>query len=333
MDNVWTHCLQLRDNLTLPPRLKDLDELRTFVQIIESGSLTAAGRVMGIPTNVVSRRLAKLEQRLGVPLAQRTTRRFRATEEGRRLHQRGRRILAEVDAAETEMMHIDAGLAGELRVSLPTLIADQVRKPMRALMARHPQLSLRLFVTDRPADLVIGDIIESGLDAAVLIGPLPDREIVAPLLGRLTPALAASRSYAKQHGLPRNVTELGEHECLLFIGKQLQDEWRLVDEDGQEIAVSVHGSFASSDSRVLRDALFDGIGIGLIMPGEMASRDLVQVLPGLRFAAIDVRLGYASARRGSRRVFTLVEVLGTALHNIATEGANRVPGARSTTLS
>lgn len=289
--------------------LRDLDELRTFVQIVDSGSMTAAGRVLGQTTNVISRRLARLEQRLDVPLAQRTTRRLQPTEEGRRLYVRARRILDEVATAEAELRGVAEELTGEIRLSVPTLAAQQLRPRFATFLADHPGVDLRLFVTDRPSSAVLRDIAEQGLDAAVLIGPVPPSSLVTRRLGRGRSFFAASPAYLATHGTPKKPRDLSDHECLCYIGDRVQTEWSVFDRKGQETVVPVRGRFASSDSRVLADALLDGQGIGPAPDTAFEDGRLVRVLPKHEGPSFDVRLGYAASRRGSRRIDALAQLL------------------------
>ena len=298
----------------MPARLDNLEDLRTFVQIVDSGSLTAAGRVLGIPTNMVSRRLARLEAHLGVSLAQRTTRSLRVSKPGRELYLHAQGILARVDEAEVAVAGRGDDLVGEMRISAPSLIASHTRGAFHRLLTRHPKLRIHLLVSDRANDLMIRDIVERGLDAAVLAGPLPDRAILAPLLGRLAPVLAASRRYVDRHGVPDEPEQLQEHECLSFVADLVQSRWKLTDHWGRERVVRIGGRFASNDSRLLREALADGLGIGPVLPGELAScDDLVAILPGFRFERFDIRLGYSTSRRGSARIAALIRELKHAL--------------------
>lgn len=292
--------------------LRDLDELRTFVQIVDSGNMTAAGRVLGQTTNVISRRLARLEERLGVPLAQRTTRRLQPTEEGRRLYVRARRILDEVANAEAEVRGITEELTGEIRLSLTTLVAERLRTSFAAFLEDHPAVDLRLFVTDRTSSSILRDIAEQGLDAALLIGPVPPSSLVTRLLTRVRSVFAASPAYIAAHGAPKKPRDLSDHECLCYIGDRVQTEWSVFDRKGRETIVPVRGHFAASDSRVLANALLDGQGIGLTAESACEEGRLQRVLPKYEGPTFDVRLGYAASRRGSRRIDALADLLMSA---------------------
>lgn len=292
--------------------LRDIEELRTFVQVVDSGSMTAAGRVLGQTTNVISRRLARLEERLGVPLAQRTTRRLQTTEEGRRLYTRARRILDEIAAAEAELRGVAEELTGEVRLGVPTLAAELLREGLVKFLDDHPGVDLRLFVTDRPSSAILRDITEHGLDAAVLIGPIPPSSVVTRLLSKGRSFFAASPRYLDSHGRPKKPRDLSDHECVCYIGDRLQTEWSVVDRKGREVVVPVRGRFASSDSRVLANAIVDGQGIGLVSATALNDERLERVLPRHEGPSFDVRLGYAASRRGSRRIEALAKLLQEA---------------------
>lgn len=285
--------------------LKDLDELRAFVQVVDSGSMTAASRVLGIPTNSVSRRIARLEGRLGVPLANRTTRSLRPTEEGMRLYAYAIRMLEEASAAEDDLRGGDDALSGELRLASPTLLARLLRPMVVELIRDAPQLAVRLFVSDRPPSAVVGDIVSQGLDAALLVGPLPAASIVARRMCRFDVVLAASVDYLEARGRPRRPSDLRSHDCLCYLGERVQTSWPLLDRRGKEHVVPVRGPLASTDSRALRDAMQDGLGIGPIFAAELEPAGLVRVLPGYHAPSVDLRLGYAPGRRSSRRIAEL----------------------------
>ena len=294
-------------------RLRDLDELRTFVQVVDSGSMTAAGRVLGLHTNVVSRRFARLESRLGVPLAHRSTRRLEPSEEGRRLYLRARRILDEVAVAEAELQGVSEELTGEVRLSVPTLVAEQFRTPLASFMREHPRIDLRLFVSDRPSSEVVRDIAERGLDAALLVGPVPASSIVTRRLSRVRTYFAATPGYLEERGVPKTPRDLSEHDCLCYVGERVQTEWPVVDRKGNETQVPVRGRLASSDSRVLSNALYDGLGVGLALASAFEDGRVHRVLPRHEGPTLDIRLGYSASRRGSRRIDVLADFLRPAL--------------------
>lgn len=187
---------------------------------------------------------------------------------------------------------------------------------LATVLDEHPQVDLRLFVTDRPSSAVLSDSAEQGLDAALLVGPIPASSVVTRRLSRVRTFFAASRAYIEAHGAPKKPRDLSDHPCLCYIGERVQTEWSVFDRKGQETVVPVRGRFASSDSRALAGALLDGQGIGLALDTALADERLQRVLPKHEGPTLDVRLGYAASRRGSRRIDALAELLRPALQAI-----------------
>ncbi len=184
-------------------------------------------------------------------------------------------MLDEVDAAERVLTQ-EAGLVGPLRLAIPTMltqfgIMDAVQRSRRA----YPRLALELLVQDAPIHLV-----DSGCDAAVVVGRQSDSSMTLIKLGRIVPLLAASASYLGEHGTPQQTDELSEHVCLRIIGDGPQTHWSLTAADGQRCRVRVGDGFSSNNSRVLHDAMLGGVGIGLTSALVLRQNpQLVQLLP------------------------------------------------------
>lgn len=292
--------------------IQNLDEIRTFIQIAESGSLTKAGKVLSIPTTAVSRQLAKLEERLGVSLATRTTRRFTLTDAGESLYESGLALIEHADAA-VRALRPDDPLDGVLRFVVPSLLAERIRAELFATMAEHPKLQVSMIVTDAPADVIVRMIPERGIDAAVLVGPLAASSLIARKLHTIRSYLGTGSDYAATHALPKHPRELSNHECLCYIGERLEREWTLIDRQGRQAQVRVRGRLASTSSHELREALVAGLGIGLVSELDIDRDDVVQVLPRWRFPDFQLWLGYPENRRGSARIEVLEKLLRQSL--------------------
>ncbi|MEM9069367.1 MAG: LysR family transcriptional regulator [Myxococcota bacterium] len=295
-------------------RIHDLDVLRTFLQIAESGSLTKAGRALDMPTTLVSRHLARLESHLGVRLATRTTRRFNLTEEGRRLYELGLPLVEQADAAVASLQP-GSPLEGELRVAMTAILAEQVRQGMFAALRAHPELRLQIVVTDEPAAQVVRHLADRGLHGVLLVGVLPEVSIIARRLTTISAVLAAHPEYLERHGTPERPSDLSDHQCLCYIGDRIQRVWGLVDEDGAEVSVRVGGRFSSTSSVELRAALVEGFGIGPTTPQQIVDSGLVRVLPAYHFSKIPIWLGYLEHRRNSPKVRALEELLRSSFAN------------------
>jgi DNA-binding transcriptional LysR family regulator len=251
------------------------DELAVFVAVATAGSLSAAARGLAVPINRVSRKLARLEERLGVSLVTRTTRRLKLSREGERLLPRAHAILDQVQAAEREVQTAD--LRGLMRVGVPTLFAqfgllDEVVRILRA----HPELDVEVMVQDAPIHLV-----ESGCDAVVVVGRPADSANKLIKLGSVVPVLAASEAYVRSQGKPTTVRELRDHACLRFVGDGPQTHWPLVGPNRRRCKAAVGRGLSSNSSRVLFDAMLSGAGIGLALDVLLrrTDNDLVRVLP------------------------------------------------------
>lgn len=275
------------------------DELLAFVAVAETGGFTPAAARLSLTTNAVSLRVQKLEATLGVRLFVRTTRHVALTDEGRRFLERAARILADLEAAQDELRPAAEGLRGTVRIAVPGAIATEpFLGRIRLLLDQHPHLSVQTRITNTPVNLAA-----EGLDIALVVGQPSQSSFVGRLLGKPAWVLAASPSYLDAHGRPKTPADLAGHRCLRFLSNPPQNEWVLVDREGQEIVVAVRGSYEADDSRTLGDATYAGLGIGIRSAGECkraakAGR-LERVLPAYRFQPLDV---YALLPKGRARL-------------------------------
>lgn len=290
--------------------LESIEALRVFVQVVDSGSLSAAGRVLGLAPTLVSRRIARLESELDVRLLQRTTRSLHVTDEGRAFYRRCRRILEELEVATEEVRPAVGKVHGRVRASLPTVLSSLgIMEAATELLERHRGLSLQLSFSDQPVDVVAG-----GWDVALHVGVPPDSTHLARRLTHLSPVLAATPEYLSRAGIPQRPEDLSEHECLRFISDRPQDTWTLVDAAGEERVVPVHGRFESDNSAALGDAMFAGLGIG-IRPGAEVERaveegTLVRVLPRWQMVGFPLYLLIPAGRSGIPRIRLFADWLG-----------------------
>ncbi len=288
--------------------IEDIEQLRVFVQVVRSGSMVSAGRVLSMPPTTVGRRIASLERSVERTLLIRTTRRIEVSEDGRRLYDHARRILSAVEDAEDDLQS-SSGLRGRVRLGLGTATASpSLLRRLAGLLHENPGLSLSLQVSDEPFD-----VVAQGLDMAVVGGSLADSSLVAVRLAEIYAGLAAHEDYLARAGVPRRRDELVEHECLLFGGHGHPGVWRLTDRHGQTHAVEVGGRFVSNDSQVLFEALFAGVGIGLhplpLDEGTMTSRGIVRVLSSYRFGPVPIYAVMPPSIAKTARVRAVLELL------------------------
>ncbi|MCU1735058.1 MULTISPECIES: LysR family transcriptional regulator [unclassified Pseudomonas] len=187
-----------------------LNGFAVFVQVAETRSFVAAGRLLGVSASAVGKSVARLEERLGVRLFHRSTRSVTLTAEGSLFLERSRRILSEIEAAELELSEASAAPRGRLRVSLP-LVSPLVLPVLADFMREYPDIELDLDFTDR-----LVDVIEEGFDAVVRTGEPCDSRLTARRLGAFRSILVAAPAYLARRGTPRVPEDLLQHTCLHF---------------------------------------------------------------------------------------------------------------------
>lgn len=181
-----------------------LDAMRLFTRIVELGSFTAAADDLNLPRATVTHTIKRLEARLGAQLLQRTTRRVRTSREGEAYYSHCVRLLADVDAVETDFLQAAEQPRGRLRVDLPTQMARLWLIPaLPAFFARYPLLELDIGTGDHFVDL-----LREGVDCVLRVGGLPDSGLVGRRVGTLDQVTAASANYVRKHGMPRTLADL-----------------------------------------------------------------------------------------------------------------------------
>ena len=279
--------------------LDDLDELRTFTLVVEMGSLSAAARLMQLTTNAVSRRVIRLEQNLGVKVLRRSTRAVSVTAEGRVLYAHARRALEELRFAEESIKSGLNGLQGSIRVAMPGGACSLgILSGISGFLEANPELRLEMLVVNTPVDPIAG-----GFDVVIHVGPPKDSRLSARRLHSVSWVLAAAPRYFASRRKPKTPSDLSEHVCLRIASNPPQNEWHLTDAQGNVETVQVAGNFEADDSRVLADAMYAGLGIGLRPEKELAAAveagTLVRVLPRHRFGSMEV---YALMPKGTSRL-------------------------------
>lgn len=283
-----------------------LEGIEIFIQVSATGSFSAVARTRGLSPTMVSKHIQALEERLGVRLIQRTTRRQSLTDAGRRYLERAERLLAHWSEAETSVQSLRSSPKGTLRVSCPVTFGTERLSPVIAdYLQSYPDVQVELFLSDRPPALP-----EDGVDAAFWIGALHDSELIAHPLLPYRMCLCASPAYLKKRGAPRRPDDLKAHACLGFAFWDRKDRWKLKGPKG-EVSVTVRGSFTANNGRALKKAALAGAGI-LLQPEALVAADLergllVRVLPGYEPAHRAMHLLHAADRQPTPALRTFVD--------------------------
>ena len=261
-------------------------EMAAFVQVVEDGSFTAAARSLRVSPSATSKLVARLEDRLGVRLLQRTTRRLALTAEGRLFYERCRELLDEIAAAEELVAGSRLQPRGILRVGLSHGFGMKRIVPLvPAFAARFPEIELQLAFADRRVDL-----LAEGLDLAIRLGSIADEGLIARRLCEHGRIVCATPLYLARFGIPRLPEDLAAHNCLLFDQPEQLNQWPFRRPDGTVQRVQVRGTARSDSGDALYQLLLAGIGIAwaadFLVAQDLAVGRLVPLLEGCR---VDLR--------------------------------------------
>jgi DNA-binding transcriptional LysR family regulator len=286
-----------------------LEEMRTFVGVVEAGSITGAAERLGIAKSAVSRRLADLEERLSVQLFRRTTRRMNLTDTGQSFYERCLRILADVEEAELAVSQEHGNLRGRLRVAVPLSFGlNHLGPAIDTFLRTHPGIEFDLDLNDRQVDL-----LAEGFDLAVRIADLADSTLIARRLAPVRHVVCASPAYLAEHGTPRSPSELAEHDCLIYANASSPGLWPYADSDGREGSVQVRARLRANNGECLRQAAEDGHGIVLepsfIVYRSIEEGKLLPILTDFQWPIIYAHAVYPRTRHLSRRVRAFVDFL------------------------
>lgn len=233
----------------------DLEDLRSFVEVVESGGFNRAAERLGISKSMVSRRVARMEADLGTRLLGRTTRGINPTEAGLEFKARCDRILAELEEAREAVAQQGGSVTGCLRLSAPLVFGTRYVAPALTEMARrHPRLELDVSFSDRTVDL-----IGERFDAAVRIGVLKDSSLVARRIAPVRAVLLASPDYLARKGRPGTPGDLAGHECLIYTG-MVQPDWVFL-AGKRTISIRPQGRLRSDSGDVILQWALEGLGI------------------------------------------------------------------------
>lgn len=286
-----------------------MDKLRcieTFIEIADCGSLTAAAVALDISLPTTVRRLAELEENLGVRLFNRTTRRIHLTDEGHRYLPICKMALGQLEEAEEALINAKAIPAGKLVVTAPVLFGRLHVAPLiTQFMRAHPELAVELLLLDRNIDM-----IDEGVDVAVRIGHLTDSNLHGVNVGFLKRVLCASPEYLKLNGTPRHPEALNAHALVRFSGRSVLSEWQFRD-SGQAFTVRQAPRFTTNSVDAAINACADGLGIGAFLSymvqASVKDDKLRPILRRFETDPIPITMLYPHSKLMSARVRSFID--------------------------
>jgi len=280
-----------------------LDAMRSYAQIVDSGSYTKAARQLNLHKATLSQQVRQLEDRLGTRLLTRTTRAVAPTAEGLAYYQHACAILQQVDEVETQLRKGTGAPAGHLRVDVPVAMGRLVFAPeVRHFLERYPKITLELGCSDRAVDL-----IQEGVDCALRGGALPDSRLAARGVGNLRFVLCAAPRYIDEHGLPDTPDDLARHHQVGFVAASTGKVRPIqLTRSGQTVELDVPARLVTTDSAAALSAGLDGLGIiqlaEFVASHYLTSGALVPVLPGWQSQSLPLHLVTPTTRKRTARV-------------------------------
>lgn len=300
--------------------LQDLNDFYFFAAVVEHGGFSAAGRALGVPKSRLSKRVSQLEERLGIRLLQRTTRKFVVTETGERFYAHCRAMIEEAQAAQDDVDSLRAEPRGLVRISCPVSLARTVLAPMLPdFLARYPHVQVRVLASNRRVDL-----IGEGYDIAIRVRFKLDTDatLILRQFGQSSLILVASPNLRKA-GVkwPEEIADLSTTPALATDAGEGGQSWSLVHNDGRVVQVAIQPRLVSGEFAVLLEATCRGTGVALLPESVCAHAledgTLERVLPQWRGPEGTMHFVYPSRRGLLPRVRALVDFLADRLPQAA----------------
>jgi DNA-binding transcriptional LysR family regulator len=289
-----------------------LKQIESFVAVAAKGSLTAAAKAEGVAPAVIGRRIDALEERLGVKLMVRTTRRLTLTHEGTSFLDDCQRLLADLAGAEASVSAGVAKASGYLRITAPAGFGRRHVAPMVSrFLAQHPDVHISLNLSDR-----VVDIVSENFDCAVRVGDMPDSTLVGVRLADNRRQCVATPDYLKRAGTPKTPVDLHRHECLTLSSDASQTRGWAFLTDGAVTHLRPSGRLDCSDGQVLHEWCLQGLGIAWRstweVDGDIAAGRLVSVLDDFAAPPNGIYAVFPHARHLPLRVRLWVDFLRQA---------------------
>ncbi len=306
-----------------------LEDIETFLAVIETGSVSAGALRLNLAKSVVSERLKRLEAALGATLLHRSAQGVAPTDRGVDFYQRSRAVLEQLDAAAEAVTEDEGALKGLLRIAAPMSFGARWLGPaLFPLLREHPQLSVALDLDDRRVDLLAG-----GYDLGIRSGRLGDPGLVARKLAPVRVLVCASPDYVRTHGSPATLEDLDRHATIGYSLLPSDQVWQFepARKGGESRAVNTHCRIVINNGDAMREAAIAGLGLAVLPAFVVADalRDgrLVDAAPALRPLGQFIWAMYPHTRHPSRKVRVIIEHLRRAFRDGEPWSAG--PAARS----
>lgn len=289
--------------------VENIKDILLFTKIVKAGSLCAAGRELGFSSALVSKRLKRLEEQLGVRLVNRSTRTLSITSEGLEYFEYSKDILSKLEEAESFITQKNKKLSGNLRITMPSYFGRIHIAPLVTdIMKQHPNLDVSLHMSNEMVD-----IIKDGYDLSIRIDNMAISNLVTKPLGTEQRVVVATPGYINKFGTPKTPEELDKHNTLLYANPEPFNTWTFTNTCGNKHIVRVSGNYKINNCESLKELVLSGAGISLrpiwdVLP-ELKNGELVQLLPEYLPPSFTIQAVYPSRHHLSTRVRTFIDLL------------------------
>ncbi|MGA9963172.1 MAG: LysR family transcriptional regulator [Azonexus sp.] len=283
--------------------------MTAFVRSVDGGGFSAAARELGLTPSALSKLVTRLEDRLGARLLQRTTRRLQLTPEGEAFYVRSRRILADMDEAEAEVVEAGVRPTGLLRLHCGSAFGmHQLAPAIPLFLERHPGVELDITISDEP---LVG--LGEGVDLAIRIGPLDESSMVARRICNLERVICAAPSYLERCGVPRTPDDLQHHNCLWITSLPVLRRWPFDTDDGIRV-VHIDGNVVANNAETVLQLAMAGVGItrltDVIVGDAIGRGELIPILSEWHHVEpVPLYATYPSGRNLSPKIRAMVDFL------------------------
>ncbi|MBX5165103.1 MULTISPECIES: LysR family transcriptional regulator [unclassified Rhizobium] len=285
-----------------------LTSLAVFGRVVECGGFSAAARRLNMSVTMVGNHVQSLEDRLGVRLLNRTTRKVSLTETGKYYYERSSQILAELDEADRTAGALNTTPRGTLKVYTSSAIVRFLLPVVSEYMELYPSIALDFSVGERMVDM-----IEDGYDLVMRTVPPPDSSLVARKLTPWRHMLVCSPAYFESHPMPKSPAEVADHNCLQYAYYPYGDEWRFEDGEGKQESVKIGGNVVSNSAEMLRFLTLNGQGIFLapsfVVFDDIAEGRLVKIMPDYRPVEFNINAVYPNRSHLPTKVRLFIDLL------------------------
>ncbi len=289
--------------------MSELEEMRSFVELVDAGSATRAAARRGLAVSAISRRMKDLEARLGVQLLKRTTRSMSLTDEGRLFYDRCVRLLADLAEAEADVTQRSGVLSGRIKIASPLSFGVAHLSPaISAFMHAHPNIAIELDMSDRRVDLV-----EEGFDLAIRIGALSDSALTVRRIAGFRHVVCAAPAFIAEHGVATAPSDLEGAPGLCYGNFARPDVWSYRGPAGEAGSVTVSARLICNNGDVLREAAIAGLGVvcepSFVLHRAVEAGHLRPMLTAYRWYDMAIYALFPPTRHLSTRVRALIDFL------------------------